>query len=284
MGTETGERYRDWVGRRQITVDEMSPATSRAAAALFDRDDLDVREGMPLPPLWYWFHFLPTAPQRRLSTDGHPERGEFMPPIPLPRRMFAGARARFVRPLRVGRRAEREAEILSVSFKTGRSGELAFVTVAHRIRQGGELCVDEEQDIVYREAGGTVPAPVPREPEEVGEGVWADEVQVDTRMLFRFSALTYNAHRIHYDHPYATGVEGYPGLVVHGPLTAMLLAELVRRNDERSLAGFDFRGRAPLFETAPIRLLGRPDDDGVGLEARRVDGKVALTAEARFAS
>jgi 3-methylfumaryl-CoA hydratase len=282
MGTQTSERYREWVGRTRSTHDEISPASSRAAAALFDRDDLVVEAGRPLPPLWHWFHFLPTAPQRRLSEDGHPERGDFIPPIPLPRRMFAGARASFVRPLRMGAAAVREEEIRSVELKTGRSGKLAFVTVGVRISQGGEVCIEEEQDIVYREAGGRVEAPVPVPPEELGPEVWERTVEADPRMLFRFSALTYNAHRIHYDHPYTTRVEGYPGLVVHGPLTAMLLAELVREHDPRPLAGFDFRGRAPLFETAPFRLIGRSDGERVELEARRIDGRVALTAEARF--
>ncbi|MEJ2540762.1 MAG: acyl-CoA dehydrogenase [Gemmatimonadota bacterium] len=282
MGTETQERYRDWVGRRVCIDDEMAPATARAAAALFDRDDLEMATGDPLPDLWHWFYFLPTAPQRRLSEDGHPERGDFIPPIPLPRRMFAGARARFLRPLVLGRPASRESEILDVTFKTGRTGELAFVTVAHRILQDGALCVDEERDIVYREAGGTVSAPVPVPPRPAGPGSWEREVRPDSRLLFRFSALTFNAHRIHYDRPYAMDEEGYPGLVVHGPLTAMLLADLVRRHDPSQLAAFSFRGRAPLFDLGRVRLLGRREEGRVVLEARGPDDRPALTAVAEW--
>jgi len=283
VATDTAQRYREWIGRRQTTEDDLSPSVSRRAAALFDRADLDVRPGAPLPPLWHWFHFLPSAPQSRLSEDGHPERGEFIPPIPLPRRMFAGARTRFLRPLALGRVATREAEILEVKLKRGRSGRLAFVTVLHRIHQGGDLCIEEERDIVYREAGDPVDAPVPRDPEPAGEGTWERSVLPDSRLLFRFSALTFNAHRIHYDRPYAREVEGYPGLVVHGPLNAMLLAELVQAHDPRALAHFSFRGRAPVFDLGPIRLLGRPDGDVVALEARGPDDVPALTADARMA-
>jgi 3-methylfumaryl-CoA hydratase len=280
VATDTAERYREWIGRRQSTEDDLSPSVARRAAALFDRDDLDVGIGCPLPPLWHWFHFLPSAPQARLSEDGHPERGDFIPPIPLPRRMFAGARTRFVRPLLMGRPAVREAEIRDVKLKTGRSGRLAFVTVMHRIRQEGELCIEEERDIVYREAGGGVAAPVPVEPEPAPEGTWERHVTPDPRLLFRFSALTFNAHRIHYDRPYATEVEGYPALVVHGPLNAMLLAELVQARDPRPIRHFSFRGRAPVFDLGPIRLLGTPDGRRVELQARGPDDVPALTAQA----
>ena len=282
MGTETQERYRDWIGRRKSVEDDLSPSVSRGAAALFDREDLEVEAGMPLPPLWHWFHFLPTAPQRRLAEDGHPERGDFIPPIPLPRRMFAGARTRFLHPVRIGHPAVRESEIADVQLKEGRSGRLAFVTVIHRIRQDGELCIEEERDIVYREAGGPTPAPEKVEPAPAPPGSWERWVTPDPRLLFRFSALTFNAHRIHYDRPYAVEVEGYPALVVHGPLNAMLLAELARANDPRPMTSFSFRGRAPVFDLAPIRLLGHPAGDTVSLEARGPDDRPALTAEAGF--
>lgn len=284
MGIENEDRYREWIGRRKSTEDDLSPTVSRGAAALFDREDMSVGPGTPLPPLWHWFHFLPTAPQSRLAEDGHPERGDFIPPIPLPRRMFAGARTRFLRPLVIGRSAVREAEILDVTFKEGRSGQLAFVTVRHRIRQDDEICIEEERDIVYREEGDPVPAPETVAPEAAPAGSWERSFAADPRLLFRFSALTFNAHRIHYDRSYATEVEGYPGLVVHGPLTAMLLAELVRSHDPRPLATFSFRGRAPLFDLAPFRLLGHPGADSVELEARGPDDRPALTASASWRS
>ncbi len=283
MATDTAERYREWIGRRQSTEDDLSPSVARRAAALFDRGDLLVEIGRPLPALWHWFHFLPSAAQARLSEDGHPERGDFMPPIPLPRRMFAGARTRFVKPLLIGHSAVRDAEILDVKLKTGRSGRLAFVTVRHRIHQDGELCIEEERDIVYREAGQPLPAPVPVEPQVAPAGSWERYVSPDPRLLFRFSALTFNAHRIHYDRPYATEVEGYPALVVHGPLSAMLLSELVQASDPRPVRRFSFRGRAPVFDVGPIRLLGYPDGQTVELEARGPDDTPALTAQATLA-
>lgn len=286
MATDTQERYSDWVGRREAAEDGIALSTARAAASLFDRHDLEFEAGVPLPSLWHWFYFLPTAPQGRLSQDGHPERGGFMPPIPLPRRMFAGARARFYRPLEIGRPARRESEILKVTLKSGRSGDLAFVTVAHWIVQDGELCIEEERDIVYKEEGEPVEAPETVEPAPLPEGTLQREVSVDPRMLFRFSALTFNAHRIHYDRPYAMEVEGYPGLVVHGPLTAMLLGELARSHDPRPFTAFSFRGQRPLFDLAPFRLLGRllgpPGPEGMELEARGPDDRVALSASAMW--
>ncbi len=282
MVSDSAERYQAWIGRRQSTEDDLTPSVSEGAAALFDRNDLQVRVGMPLPVLWHWFHFLPRAPQHRLSEDGHPERGDFIPPIPLPRRMFAGARTSFLRPLRVGRPAVRESEIREVKHKSGRSGELFFVTVVHRIHQDDQLCIEEERDIVYREAGGRVAAPEPREHGPLPEGGWERVVTPDSRLLFRFSALTFNAHRIHYDRPYTTEVEGYPGLIVHGPLNAMLLADLVRRHDPRPIRHFSFRGRAPVFADLPVRLVGVPEGDAVRLEARGPDDQPALIAKAGF--
>jgi 3-methylfumaryl-CoA hydratase len=251
---------------------------------MLDRDDFEAGPGTPLPPLWQWFYFLATVTQARLGTDGHPERGGFMPPIPLPRRMFAGSRMQFHRSLRLGEPAVREAEIRDVTFKTGRSGQLAFVTVTYRYVQAGETCIEEEQDIVYREPGAPLPPPKPVTPGPPEPGAWMQEVRPDSRLLFRFSALTFNAHRIHYDRRYARDEEGYPGLVVHGPLTAILLADLVRRHDPRPMSDFSFRGMAPLFDLYPFRLLGRPEGSGVELEARGPDDSPALRARAELAA
>ena len=258
----------------------MEPWRAQAAAAMLDCAGLELTSGSPLPPLWHWFYFLGTAPQAQLGLDGHPQRGGFMPPIELPRRMFAGSRMTFHRPLRLGEPAQRQAQIRDVTEKSGRSGALAFVTVDYRFLQGDELCIEEQQDIVYREPGAALPAPDVIDLPAPEPGSWCREFAADPRLLFRFSALTFNAHRIHYDRPYAQNEEGYPGLVVHGPLTAMLLADLVRRNDARRIATFSFRGAAPLFDLAPFRLLGRPDQDSVELEAEGPDGRAVLTAKA----
>ncbi|MBK9712937.1 MAG: acyl-CoA dehydrogenase [Kouleothrix sp.] len=280
--TETTDDFGAWIGRTETVEDDISPAAALAAAATLDDTATRLGRGDALPPLWHWFYFLPRAPQSRLGEDGHPQRGGFIPPIPYPRRMFAGARLRFHRPLAIGQPARREGVIRNVVQKSGRSGSLAFVTVGYSFYQQGELCIDEEQDIVYREPGPPVPAPQPIELPPLPAGAWSRLVAPDTRLLFRFSALTFNAHRIHYDRPYAIGEEGYPGLVVHGPLTAVMLLELVRHSAARPIVGFSFRGQAPLFDLAPFRLVAIPASDRVELEAQGPDGKIALIATAEL--
>jgi len=283
MSEQTG-RYAEWIGNTESTDDDITLAPALAAAATLDDTESAFVAGTVLPPLWHWFYFLPKAPQSKLGPDGHPERGAFMPPIELPRRMFAGARLRFLKPLVIGKPARRDATILDVSEKSGASGTLAFVTVGYRFLQDGEECIVEEQDIVYREPGAPVPAPEQADLPPLPAGAWSRTIVPDPRLLFRFSALTFNGHRIHYDRDYTMNEEGYPGLVVHGPLTAVLLMELVRRNADRPAAGFAFRGRAPLFDLAPFRLVGVPGDDGtIGLEAQGPDGKTAMTATAELA-
>ena len=279
--TEQSAPFAEWVGKTESVEDEISHAPAQAVLATLDDTATSITAGFPLPPLWQWFYFLPKAPQSRLGPDGHPERGGFMPPIELPRRMFAGARMRFHQPLRIGKPARRDAVIRSVSEKSGRTGTLAFVTVAYSFVQDDVLCIEEEQDIVYREPGAPLPAPEPAELAPVAEGAWSRSVVPDPTLLFRFSALTFNAHRIHYDRPYTNNVEGYPGLVVHGPLTAILLMELVRHNAAGPVAEFEFRGRAPLFDLMPFRVAAVPGDEGrIELEARGPDNVVAMTATA----
>lgn len=278
-----------WTGKTEIVTDELAVTPATAAAASLDDTESRFERGVPLPPLWQWFYFLPRAPQSRLGPDGHPERGGFIPPIPLPRRMFAGARMRFHRPLVIGHYAERRGTIRAVSEKDGRSGRLAFVTVGYEFHQDGALCIEEEQDIVYREAGPPAPALSPEPLPPLPEGSWSRMVTPTPTLLFRFSALTFNAHRIHYDRPYATEVEGYPGLVVHGPLTAILLMELVRRHAEKGVRRFEFRGQAPLFDLAPFRVAATPvaatpaAEAHVLMEAHGPAGQTAMTATAALA-
>ena len=269
---------RQWIGRSESVHDSLAPEQAQRAAALFDIDVATVSAGSALPPLWHWFYFPPLAPQSLLDTDGHPQRGGFLPPVPLPRRMFAGSRLQFLHPVVLGRAATRTGEIRNVTIKTGRSGALAFVTVGYRVMQDGITCIEEEQDIVYREAADRVAAPEVRAPPDTAPGSWQRTITPDARQLFRFSALTFNAHRIHYDRPYAEQDEGYPGLVVHGPLTAMLLADLVRRNTSAALTSFAFRGLAPLFDLAPFHLRGQVDGGFVVLEALGPDLASTLTA------
>ena len=277
--------YTRWIGRTETIDDTLAPAQADAAAATLDRDGAPFRPGQPLPPLWQWFYFHAPVPQHTLAADGHAPRGDFLPPVPQPRRMFAGARITVHHPLRLGEAARREGEIRDVTMKTGRSGSLAFVRVGYRYLQGGALCIEEEQDIVYRDpspAGGataSVALPAP------SSGVHTRLVHPDARLLFRFSALTFNAHRIHYDRDYARGEEGYPGLVVHGQLIAMLLlalAEDVAAPEARVVQSFAFRSERPVFDGAPLRLAAEQLGATVRLDARGPDGLVAQGATATF--
>lgn len=282
----------EWIGRTETVHDPLAVTQARVAAAMFDAENVTLADGSALPPLWHWFYFLPRAAQHTLDVDGHPARGGFLPPVALPRRMFAGSRVRMIQPLRLGVPAVREGVISDVSMKHGRTGALAFVTVHYRFLQDGVLCVEEEQDIVYREAGSPVAAPMaqPWPPPPVDALV--RDMTADSRLLFRFSALTFNAHRIHYDREYATREEGYPGLVVHGPLTAMLLMQLAEQaelehaeragKDARVVESFSFRGLAPLFDVSPFRLRCTPDDGVMMLEAVAADGTTALRAQASY--
>lgn len=280
--------FRDWIGRTETVADELSASHVRGAAALFDDAATDATGGASLPLLWHWFFFAPRAMQQSLDADGHPQRGGFMPPVPYPRRMFAGARVELHQPLRIGRSAERHGVIRDVVHKSGRSGNLAFVTVAYRYVQDGAVCIEEVQDIVYRERSALVAAPIaaptsivaPPRTVNLPDGAWTRTVHPDSRMLFRFSALTFNAHRIHYDREYAVNVEGYPGLVIHGPLTAMLLLSLARERAPHALTRFSFRGLAPLFDLAPVRLVATPAANAITLRAEAPDGTPALEATA----
>ncbi len=281
--TDTPQDYTEWIGKTESIEEDICLSPVLAAAATLDDERRQFGNGSALPPLWHWFYFLPRALQSTLNSDGHPPRGGFMPPIPYPRRMFAGSRLRFHRLLTIGAPARREGVIRNVTQKSGRSGALAFVTVGYTFSQQGEICIEEEQDIVYRQPGPPAPAPEPIELPAVPEGAWSRMVAPDTRLLFRFSALTFNAHRIHYDCPYAMQEEGYPGLVVHGPLTAILLLDLVHQHTERAINGFSFRVQAPLFDLAPYRLVAVPGDGRVELEAQTPDGKTAMSATAELA-
>ncbi len=276
--------WSEWVGRRRTAEDVIAPGPVARLAATLDRNEPVPRTGEPLPPGWHWLYFLSAAPQSRLGPDGHEARGDFLPPVPLPSRMWAGGRMTFHQPLRIGETALRQSEVASITPKTGRSGRLVFVTTRHVVSGSEGPAVADEQHIVYREApaAGTGP-PAPEAPPAVP--AWQRTVHPDPVLLFRFSALTFNAHRIHYDRPYATTVEGYPGLVVHGPLLAILLLDLLQHaHPEAPPTQFVYRAVAPLFDTAPFTVAGAPAEQGddVALWAAGRDGAVAMTATAGF--
>ncbi len=329
-----------WIGRSEEATDHIVPVPVVAMAATLDRETAPSEAGTVLPPLWHWLYFLPVHRHSELGHDGHARRGGFLPPVPLPRRMWAGSRFEFHQPLCVGDTVQRSSRIEDVTAKSGRSGELVFVKVRHHYSTERGLAIVEDHDIVYREessslsglsdrrepggkarpdsvvfeahsgsmqrengriwtaspagaadqpqvrqaAGADAPKPLP--PQASTDAAWEVELHPDEVLLFRYSALTFNGHRIHYDWPYVTQVEGYPGLVVHGPLIATLLLEHMQRQlPGVTLAGYQFRAVSPVFNTEPFFVCGRPEADGktVKLWARGADGALRMEATATLA-
>jgi 3-methylfumaryl-CoA hydratase len=285
------EHLRGWIGRTETRDDPLSPWAASAMAAAIRNDGDDWLFGQVLPPLWHWCYFLTAAPQNGLGPDGHPVRGSFLPPVPLPRRMWAGSQFEFLAPLRLGAPARRVSRVEDVTLKHGKSGTLVFVRVAHTYSTAGQSDTDdaplirEWQDLVYREAappGAATPPPIAA----LASAAWREEFQPDPVLLFRYSALTFNGHRIHYDHPYATQVEGYVGLVVHGPLIAMLLLEAAqRRHPGCAVAHYAFKAVRPLICGGALRVCGAtPAADGsIALWAEDGAGALLMQATMRLA-
>jgi 3-methylfumaryl-CoA hydratase len=269
--------YRAHVGRRLEEKDSVAPEVMSRFAAALDQDWPG--DGAELPPMWHYGLFLSQIPTARLGPDGHPPRGDFMPPVRLPRRMFAGARVDFHAPLVAGLEATKLSEIASVDHRQGKSGDLVFVRVKASVLQRDRLCPEEEQTIVYRGDGPLTPAVTPRPAPPAPSTGSVENWTPGSVELFRFSAVMFNAHRIHYDLPYVTEIEGYPALVVHGPLTALRLCALAVRA-LGPLKGFQFRGEAPLFAGQPVRLIAQPAGAECRLVAERCDGAAAMTATA----
>jgi 3-methylfumaryl-CoA hydratase len=279
---QTLEHLSTWVGRREQLEDVVAASTVAALAATLDRDDPAPAPGDPLPLPWHWTLCVPAARQSAIGPDGHPARGGFLPPVPLPRRMWAGGRLTFPQALRIGEQVLRRSEVVSVAHKSGRSGELVFVLVRHEYSGASGIAIAEEHDIVYRDlagAGAAAPAPAPAP----SQCEWQRTIVPDAVLLFRYSALTFNSHRIHYDRRYVTQVEGYPGLIVHGPLIATLLLDLLRRNmPGAAVRSFEFKAVKPLFDTAPFYVCGQPQADAksVRLWAKDAEGWLAMDASA----
>ena len=280
-----------WQGRSETLRDDLTAAPVRGLSATLDRDDPLPEAGTRLPALWHWLYFLPHHRQSEIGEDGHAKRGGFLPPVPLPRRMWAGGRLTWEpgNPLQVGDAVERTSTIASVTHKAGRTGELVFVLVRHEVRNARGLALTEEHDIVYRAAaapGEAAPSPTPAPK----DAAFSRDLVPDDVLLFRYSALTFNGHRIHYDRRYVTQVEGYPGLIVHGPLIATLLVDLLRRNApaDAQLARFEFRAVRPTFDIAPFRVHGKPaegstDGKTFSLWGEDADGWLTMQATAVLA-
>lgn len=280
------DHLKTWEGREERVQDELHPTPLALMSATLDRGDPAVKVGAAIPPYWHYLYFLTASRQSILGADGHPPRGGFLPPVPLPRRMFAGARVDFMRPLRVGEKVERRSTIVSVSRKQGRSGDMVFLLLRHAFSDADGVCMVEEQDIVYRdnpplETGHSAATPTPSAPPQ--PAMWSRVITPDPVLLYRYSALTFNGHRIHYDHPYATQVEGYPGLVVHGPLQATLLLDLLRCEQPAiDPAHFAFRAVSPLYCVGAFRVCGAPAaEGGFNLWIEDQEGRTTMQAQVK---
>ncbi len=271
----------DWVGKKEEIVDRLYPIPAKAFALTLNYQAAEIKEGDPLPELWHWLYFLPLVAMSEVGADGHPKRGGFLPPITLERRMWASGRLQFHQDLTVGEEIRKISEILKISEKEGKTGRMVFVTVRHSIESARGIAVEEEQDIVYLPMPKSF-APPPPNPLPI-DLQWKEAYPIDPVLLFRYSALTFNGHKIHYDWRYATAVEKYPGLVVHGPLQAMLLFESAKNNNPgRKPVSYSFRAMRPLFEFDKVSICGKARaegghdlytanaDDNIGMQATMI--------------
>lgn len=275
------QAYAAYIGKTQSAQDTVIAGPMRRLAATLDRDEPELPPGAAIPPSGQWLLFLPHYRQSEAGPDGHAARGGFLPPVPLPRRMWAGGRLIYTDPLRVGDTVTKTSTIKNVQVKNGRTGALCFVLVEHRYETARGLALVEEHDIVYRDVppAGT-PAPAY---EKAPHGEWREEIVPTDLMLFRYSALTFNGHRIHYDRKYVTEVEGYPGLIFHGPLQATLLMDLAcRKNPGRQMKSFSFRATKPVFDLHPLYIGGIRSGDQNNLWVEDDQGDLCMKAQAEF--
>ncbi|MCY3727280.1 MAG: MaoC family dehydratase N-terminal domain-containing protein [Rhodobacteraceae bacterium] len=280
MAIKDKSNLQSWVGQEMILEDKLRPEPAHFMQATLDRKP-SLNAGDTLPPLWHWLYFLEARPISELGREGHPKTGGFLPPVELPRRMWAGGRFEFINPLILGKEVTKYSTITSIVKKEGRSGKLCFVTVKHNIYQEGQSAVIEEHDIVYRE--DPLPDAPQSEPKPTSVLVdFSETIRPTEIMLFRYSALTFNGHRIHYDIDYARNVESYEGLVFHGPLTATLLIDLALRQTGKQPKQFSFRALAPLVGIIPFEIAGKEVDDSLDLWAIRNDGVIAMSAQVVF--
>jgi 3-methylfumaryl-CoA hydratase len=270
----------DWIGNQDKRSETIHQQSLDGFAALMDLQ-------VPAPPIvpagGHWMYFLPRDLQSNLAQDGHTYKGGFLPPVDLPRRMWAGGRITFDRPLKSGMTVEKTSTVKAVAEKNGRTGKLVFVTVEHEVANEEGRFIQEETDIVFRDAPAE-DAPTKEPAMAPTDTSWEVQITPDPVMLFRYSALTFNGHRIHYDRDYVTGVEGYPGLLVHGPLIGTLMMKLViEKMGGKSLKTFDFKNMNPVFDVAPFKICGKVlDNDQCQVWAAGPDGELAVMATAQF--
>jgi 3-methylfumaryl-CoA hydratase len=283
MSPTSSEELHGWIGRTESHTDLITAWPVAALNAALDYDAPKPAEGDAIPPAWHWLYFLEAKRAGELGPDGHPRRGGFLPPVTLPRRMWAGGRIEFHSPLRIGDRARRDSTILNVEHKQGRTGELVFVTVRHEVKVGEKITIREEYDIVYRGAPQPGDKAPPGKTAAAG-AAWQRALAGNPVLLFRYSALTFNGHRIHYDLDYVREEEHYPGLIVHGPLQATLLLELCRQRSPKPVRKLEYRALHPIFHTERFTVNGNPSADGSTAElwTANADGHVAMTGTAHF--
>ncbi len=284
ISSEEITHLKTWIGKTETLHDVVTLFPVQALATTFNQDT-QYKEGDVLPELWHWLYFLPNAPMSEVGPDGHPKRGGFLPPVPLPRRMWAGSRLTWHHPLKIGDKISRHSTIASVEHKSGRSsGDLIFVTVKHEISNAEGLAISEEHDIVYR--------PVPKDTDQLAAPViitetpdWQNEIIPSEVLLFRYSALTFNGHRIHYDRKYVNEVEIYPGLIVHGPMIATMLVELLHTHQpNRRLKYYEFKAIRPLFDIHHFAVNGKVQGDGtISLWTKNHEGYASMKATAILA-
>ena len=274
------ERLKTWIGRAEVAQDEITPRLVSQLQATLDSDPTPLAAGAAAPLMVHWCLAPHIVEASRVGPDGHPAKGGFLPPIPLPRRMWAGGRLTFHMPLRVGEEIEKRVTIQDLTVKQGRTGTLCFLTLRQDISSPRGLAIEEYQDVVYRgaeaataPAGGAAPPALP-------EPLWSQEMRADPVLLFRYSAITFNGHRIHYDWPYTKEVENYPGLLVHGPLQATLLARFAASIKGAAPTRFSFRAVQPLFDETPFRLCAIEEEGGLRLWIETPDRKATMQAEA----
>jgi len=277
--------YKNWSPHTEVVEECLSPLPVQRLLDLLNDTKTHLMEGDELPPLWHWIFFISSVPQKNLAIDGHPRKGGFMPPVELPRRMFAGVEMELHEPLMIGDTYQRKSIVTNVVEKEGQSGRLVFVSVRNQIYKQEKVYVDEIQRVVY----GDVAKPLAQHGIANNapslENSVTETVIVDPRMLFRFSALTFNAHRIHYDRDYAVNQEGYPGLLLHAPLTAILLMELIRKRLPGRIVKAKFEAKAPMFDGQPLHLQASVSDQAnIGLMVFDKDGQLTFAGEAQKAN
>ncbi|NDV51618.1 MaoC family dehydratase N-terminal domain-containing protein [Salipiger sp. PrR003] len=272
------DALRGWIGGEETRLELLTPALAERFNATFGRSG-PLDDGAEAPLLIHLCLTQPAVPANQLGPDGHPARGGFLPPVPLPRRMWAGGAFAFHRPLRIGALVTRRSTIRDVTLKQGRTGALCFVIVEHEISDESGPALTERQDIVYRGIDSAAPK---SEPAAADPGAHRKEIVADPVLLFRYSALTFNGHRIHYDQPYVTGEEGYPGLIIHGPLQATLLAQYAADLRGTVPSEFRFRSLSPIFDTADFSLNAQDTAEGLMLWTARTGGPIAMQATATW--